>query len=69
MESAITSGAARLYEWGGMVTLMTLIIIALTLAVKTLYQRNQVVGDRNHESMTNLAIALERLTDAIKREL
>jgi hypothetical protein len=65
------SGIGHLYEWGALVTLLVLIVLALLYAVRTLYERNQTLADNvtkalvdNTASNNALASQIERLNDA-----
>lgn len=71
--SAGASGIPHLYEWGGMVTLMTILIIASGFAIFGLcwviwqmYQQNQKMFTESLKATTDFSNAVNELTAWVK---
>lgn len=69
----VASGIPHLYEWGGLVTLLTIIMFVLIAALCVLgvviwkmYQQNQVMFKESLTSSAAGTDAIEKLTEYIK---
>lgn len=70
---AVASGIPHLYEWGGLVTLLTIIMFILIAALCVLgvviwkmYNQNQLMFKESLTSSAAGTDAIERLTEYIK---
>lgn len=66
LAGATAVGIARLYEWGGIVTLLLLFDIALVVLCSYLFKRNQAMSDRLLDTVTQNTIAITTLTEVIR---
>lgn len=69
MEQSLIAGSAKLFEYGGLVVVLTLMNGLQSWAIYTLYMRNQTLGDMMHQALLAGAMAMEKLTSAIRKEL
>lgn len=66
LASATARGINSLWEWGGMVTVLVLIDIALMSLCAYLFKRNAAISDRMLETVTQNTIAITTLTEVIR---
>lgn len=69
MEQSLIAGSVKLFEYGGLVTVLSLLAGWQAFMIYTLYKRNQTLGDMMHQALLAGAMAMEKLTSAIRKEL
>jgi len=67
------SGIPRLWEWGGMVTLLVLmlavcivVIFGLVWVIWQMYKNNQTLGEKYHTLANGVTLAMDKLTEFVK---
>lgn len=66
LAGATAVGITKLFEWGGIVTLLVLFDIALIVLCAYLFKRNQSMSDKLLETVTQNTVAITTLTEVIR---
>lgn len=66
LTTAAAHGIESLYEWGGIVTLLLLVVIALAALAFYLFKRNSTMADKMLDTITQNTIAITTLTEVIR---
>lgn len=68
MDGAAVEGISKLYEWGGLVTVLVLVNIAQAWFCKLLLQRNAALSDRFADVVQKNTEAFVELREVLRHE-
>jgi hypothetical protein len=65
MESTLATGVSKLYEWGGLVTVLVLLVLTLAYYIKELNARNNALVDQIIKVIQDNTQIITRFTEKI----